>query len=102
MSTSLHASSEPEPPNVTIVKSRMSRPRWTVTRRSAFAWFHAETSRTPVAQLSRDSPSVAARTSMPSAARSAWSGTSPPSRCGGIRPSNRCASVTVGASPPVS
>ena len=39
------------------VKSRTSRPRLTVTWRSALAWFHAEISRTPVAQASGVSPS---------------------------------------------
>ena len=54
---SRHSSSEPEPPNVVSVKSRTSRPRLTVTWRSALAWFQAEISRTPVAQASGLSPS---------------------------------------------
>ena len=56
MSTSRQASSEPEPPNVTSVKSRTSSPRWTVTWRSALAWFQAEISRMPAAQRSRRQP----------------------------------------------
>ena len=48
--SSRHSSSEPEPPKVVSVKSRTSRPRLTVTWRSALAWFHAEISRMPVAQ----------------------------------------------------
>ncbi len=101
MSTRRQASSDPEPPNVTIVKSRTSRPRRTVTWRSALAWFQAEISSTPVAQRSRDRPSRSASASKPAAARSTSSGTSPPSRCGGIRPSTTCASVIVGSVPPL-
>ena len=41
------------------VKSRTSRPRLTVTWRSALAWFHAEISRTPVAQASGRQPELA-------------------------------------------
>ena len=56
MSISRHSSSDPEPPNVAIVKSRTSRPRLTVTWRSALAWFHAEISRMPVAHSSQAEP----------------------------------------------
>ena len=65
MSTSRQASSEPEPPNVTSVKSRTSRPRLTVIWRSALAWFHAEISSTPVAHASKSRPSSPARSRMP-------------------------------------
>ncbi len=98
---SRQSSSEPEPPNVVSVKSRTSRPRLTVTWRSALAWFQAEISRTPVAQASGERPSFEASASTPTRAASTSSGISPPSRCGGIRPSTTCASVIVTSVPPL-
>ena len=61
------AAASPEPPNVVSVKSRTSRPRLTVTWRSALAWFQAEISRMPVAQASGLRPSLAASASTPDA-----------------------------------
>ena len=66
---SRHSSSEPEPPNVVRAKSRTSRPRLTVTWRSALAWFHAEISRTPAAHASGVSPRSAGERLDPRAGR---------------------------------
>ena len=98
---SRQSSREPEPPKVVRVKSRTSRPRLTVTCRSALAWFHAEISSTPAAQASADMPSSFASVSMPALAAPASSGISPPSRWGGMRPRKTWASVMVTSVPPL-
>src|SRR5258708_3870991 len=71
ISISGQISSDPDPPNVTSVKSRTSRPRLTVIWRTALAWFHAETSRIPAAHSCSGMPSFAARSASPDRAASA-------------------------------
>ena len=78
ISISGHSSSDPDPPNVTSVKSRTSSPRLTVIWRTALAWFQAEISRMPAAHSSAASPRRFAKSATPARAASASSGTSPP------------------------
>ena len=84
-------------------KSRTSRPRLVVIRRSALAWFQAEISRMPGGAVLQGQPErLGHRADRRCAAASASSGISPPSRCGGIRPSTvRVGDGGFGAAQPV-
>ena len=97
---SRHSSSEPDPPNVTSVKSRTSSPRLTVICRSALAWFHAETSRIPAAHSSAASPSASPNRPPPPARPRRPAGPRRRADAAGCGPSTRCASVTVTSLPP--
>ena len=75
-------------------------PRRTVAWRMALAWFQVQISTMPSAHASGLRPTAAARASIPARAAPTSSGISPPSRWGGMRPSTRAASVSVGSVPP--
>ena len=100
-SASRHACSGPAPPNATRAKRRGSCPRPIDTVRMARAMELSMISTMPAAASSTPRPSGApTRASMAARAASTSSGISPPSSAGGMRPSTRCASVTVGSVPP--
>ena len=94
--------SGPAPPNGTSVNRRGSWPRSIETSRIAPTIEALTTARMPSAASSSVSPSgpaIFSRIARSAASRS--SVTAPPTSVGGIRPSTRWASVTVGSVPPL-
>ena len=100
-SASRQACSGPAPPKATSAKRRGSCPRPTDTVRMARAIALSMISTMPAAASSTPSASGRPmRAATAARAAAASSGSSPPSSAAGMRPSTRCASVTVGSLPP--